>query len=431
MPRVTEGRRLGIFPLPLFVLLLCLAPAGAAPRLPDPAVKRPMLAIDLLPPEIPSKGVAGVYALRLGELFAGPEMAKVADQVNAMLAGGLTQFGIPLNLPVKVQDIEQVTGRVWVTFNGEKTWAGTLGMSITAVRMKEGYDWKALVEKQLPGVEFTERDGLTIFPIEVPHQVPGVPKKFHCAILDERTISLETYEEADSVVKAWVKKPRPAWAEEWRKYEDSHFALVLHNDTKAHARRPAEFDRPGDDPTDKEAGDVGVKLLQNTSRFFVSGDFRRGLQIDAALTAETAEAAAAAEKALAAIRTILKSEVEQLPEPGAALAPGRREAAAMMRDLLENFVIRRTGKQVALSLSSRKIGLATLQKLATAPGEEPPPGLTPPLPAGKRDVRVDLPRNVDGRGPSPFDPPEPVGPVADPPRSRGPEPKIDIPLPPQ
>jgi hypothetical protein len=425
MPTVTEGRRLGIFSLPLFVLLLGLAPAGAAPRLPDPPAKRPTLAIDLLPHEFPSKGVAGVYALRLGELFAGPEMAKVADQVNAMLAGGLTQLGIPLNLPVKVQDIEQVTGRVWVKFDGEKSWTGTLGMSITAVRMKEGYDWKALVEKQLPGVKFIERDGLTIFPIEVPHQVPGFPKKFNCAILDERTISLETYEDVDSVVKAWVKKPRPDWAEEWQKYEDGLFVLVVRNDPQAHAGRPDEYETPGGDHIDKETAEIGVKLLRSTSRFFVSGDFRRGLQIDAALTAETAECAAAAEKALTAIRTILKTEVKQLPEPGTALAPGRREATAMMRDLLANFVVRRAGKQVTLGIHSRKISLATIQKLATeASADEPPP---PPRKVGAMGPP---PGYVEGRGPSPFDPPAPIGPVADPPRSRGPEPKIDIPLPP-
>src|SRR5262249_11701901 len=143
MPHVSAGHRL----LPLLALVACLAvcrPLLARPAAP-PA--RPPLDGSVVAP-LSDDNVSGVFAVRLGEIFDAPGMAPLAEQVNQFPGLRLREIGLPFDLPIRVQDVEQVTGRIDLRIDEDRPPPNQFfGGAPYAVRMRKPFDWVGLLKR--------------------------------------------------------------------------------------------------------------------------------------------------------------------------------------------------------------------------------------------------------------------------------------------
>jgi hypothetical protein len=391
--RPARGRHRLAAALALFVLAsLPCGPALRAPAQPPaerPAAGRPPLDVSLVPP-LDSPGFLGFYSVRVGDLFAAPPLAAHADEVNAFLAGKLKGTALPFNLPVRVQDVGQLAGRISFTITGKAPLAASSLLTMTALRMTKPCDWAGIVRKELPGIREVKQDGETYFEADwklsqrvQPPGAPALPLRAYVA--DDRSIVLEAGDTVKELIAARKKPVRPEWADDWKEVADDLLAVVFHDPDHRFADQLARVPAsPRATLEEKEVAELEERIARAASRLVVGVDTRDGLRVRARFTCERPEQAADLEKACAALAPLLRAAAGR--DAGQAATPADK-AAEVERALLTAPAIRRDGRQVVVTVLARGYGteaLVTFLGLTGEPGQAPAAPAPPPTPWAPR-----------------------------------------------
>jgi hypothetical protein len=368
-------------------ILLAVGPAASAAPVPR---AKPPLNISLIP-LLNQSEFGGAYALRFGELFNTPEMAGAAEQINDFLATKLKSLGVPVNFPVRVQDIEQLGGRVFLHAEDKPPPNRSLMGSLTAVRMKKAHDWGGFIRSEMQGARELRYKGESYYEKEwdLPTGAPG-PFPLGAYALDERTIIVEAGDGVKELIDARQKPmPKPAWADEWKEVEGGLFALVL-SDPKHHyaaqlARVMHWFEN---DREAKEHAELELRFARHFSRFVLGLDVGEMTRLQVRFTCDDDECAKQVEGACQEVVKYLRDQAASGPDPAKADSPSHRALILIVRDLIASTAVKRTGCKVVVTAESKvqvqEVLPALLQGATwkdTAPQPEPlppPPPLAPP-----------------------------------------------------
>jgi hypothetical protein len=345
---------------------------------------RPPLDASLVPPLEVGNGNSGVLIIRVGELFAAPELAAVAAEVNAVLAIDLKRMGLPLNLPVRVQDVEQAAGRIMLTVEDGPAPNRGLRATLTAVRMSKAFDWTRVVKAQLPAAREVKYGGAMYYETDWQPPAPIPPGPFPIYVADERTIVVEGGDTARRLIDARTKPPaRPAWADEWKEVEGGLVAVVLEDREHRYAARLAKAALPSDaSAAQKQHARLEEQFARCVSRVVAGLDVRDGLRASARFTCDRPADAEELEQACKVLLKEVRALAEGIPDPAGVAAADEKASILFKRELVASVVIRRDGRQVIVTAHAKQAGAEALRLLLT-PAEDkaaPLPPVYPPRP---------------------------------------------------
>jgi len=319
------------------------------------------LDVSLLSPREDKEGFDGVLAVRIGELFVDPKLAKTAERINEWLNKGLKESA-GFCLPIQVQDIDQLTFRLSVQFkDGPKTNLLFLG-GLSSIRMTKPTDWVKII-KAIPDARITTQDGKTrfafsfeilkLFPEEIRKMVGSQwrdrldGKRFAVGgrIVDDRTVLMGEPDSPKDKAQA-----RLGWAPEWQEVDDGLLAFVLHN-----AKRP-EADKAAETPPKKDDEEQG-KLSQPELlwlpwvRGLVGIDTRERVRVKAWVVCHTASEAEEMAKACSALlKEMRKAEADKPADQKS----GDLFWETFWRNLFDSTVIKRVGEKVMITAETDK-----------------------------------------------------------------------------
>ncbi len=441
------------------LLIIVAIASGAAPSqvvaapLPKASKERAPLEISILPKFKPDE-TQGAFAIRVGDIFAAPEMAKTAEEINDVLTLSRKEvakvIGLPFLVPFKIQDVEQITGLIRLTVHADPLTGGSFMMMPTTLRMKKAVDWVALMKESYPEVEVVEHNFRTYFRTEWRLDKDKEPMPLHFAVVDERTLMLVGYEDKESCEKALLNSEQPAWAADWKEMQNGLFAAVIQHPRRAFTERFQDFVLRNDvEPDLKERTEIQMKVYRSASKMTLGIDTSAGLTLKARLTCDENSDAVDLEKMFAPFVTKGRLYAKALPRPAESDPVDAKAAFQLQKAVLESAALKRDGKVLTLTVNSKGAGLQALQTLLVSGGSKlaassnsrpsdqgmggpppyvptapiaPPPGMVSPVgmapPPGYAPNTATPPRVPNAR-PVYFDPNVP----------RGPEPKFDIPQP--
>jgi HEAT repeat protein len=389
-------------PLVLSFLLFAAGPPVAH-------VGRPALDASLVPP-LDAGDANGVLAVRVSELFAQPGMAAHAERVNDFLARKLKATGaMPFNLPVRVQDVEQLTGRIVVRIGEGKAPGGSFGVVFTAVRMKKVFDWEKVIRQEVPTARKVMRDGAVVYEADLtlPSGAPA-PLQFH--VFDERTLLLEGGAVASLIEARKKPLPKRAWASEWKEIETGLIAAVLEDPGHRVAVKSDRGPKHAN-AEDRVFAEQELKVWRAASRLVVSVDDREGFQLTARFTCDCRKQAAGLKTLFEAARKELRKRMAG-PPAHRPLDLRQKAAVSLFGDLADSLKIRRAGSRIDVSGSSKEGRWLEALGLVLGGGEEEPE-MPPPVPVREEPVPSEQPAPVEQVLPPPADDPPPAPPVDD------------------
>jgi hypothetical protein len=348
-----------------------LAPVAVAgpPKTKPAAPGRPPLVYSLAALD-ETGDVNGIIAFRVGELFAAPEMAGYAALLNEALATELKgMFGLPFNLPVKVQDIEQITARVVLKIEGKQEKKSSFMAGLVSVRMKKACNWGKIIKAELPQAKKITRKGVTYY--EADWQPPMGPLgAFQICVADERTIVVDGAAIEKMIAARKKPLPRPAWAKEWKEVEGGLLAVVLTDPTHRYAAKCAKaLLPPSATEEEKKHAELERTFVRTASRVVIGVDLRKGLHLRARFTCDKPEDAEELEQACQAFGKLLREgtedqkELERHRRGQSHLVVGAGRTENQMKAMLESATIQRKGNEVIVTASSKMITLAKLREL--------------------------------------------------------------------
>jgi hypothetical protein len=363
-PRARNHRAMGLVLTLVLLILDCCQPSRvlADPSTAKNAAKRAPLDASLA--VLGESGdINGIVVVRVGEIFALPQLAKYAATVDAFLATQLKPLlGLPFNLPVKVEDIDQIAVRLSLKIEIKPVQKTTNGMVPTALRMKKPFDWNQFFKKEMPKAREVKKDGLTFYELDcaLPTGDAKRPGMFQFYVADERTLVLDSATIAKMVEARKKPLPEPAWAADWKEVEGGLVAVLLSDPRHSYAAKSRQATLPPDlDPAGKELADLELQFASTMSRVVVGADADKAIRLSARFTCDKPADAAELEKACATFGKWLR----RLPVPGPA-------NAAAQQELFDGATIRRVGNQVIVTA---KLGLERLGDLCPTEVYEPPP----------------------------------------------------------
>jgi beta-lactamase regulating signal transducer with metallopeptidase domain len=238
MLRVTEGtqtnprRWLAV----AIIGVLSFIALGFHGRTPEVLAKPPVAPADARPPLDVSqvqwgkadKDAVGYYALRVDELLKLPGIDRQCQEVVALLEQG---FGS--KLPLRLQDIEQIAGRISFKVDAAKAAPNhSVMMSLTMIRFNLDIDWKAAIEEIFTKAKVCKYKGETYYQVEsteLLRSVLGPEKTLHFYPINARTL---LFLESEDVVKQSIDakkndKPKPSWSDDWRQVDGGMLAIVF------------------------------------------------------------------------------------------------------------------------------------------------------------------------------------------------------------
>jgi hypothetical protein len=360
-------------------LVCCGVPTNAAPISNPPPAKRQPLDSSLVPP-LGSWGGDHVFAIHVGELFDQPNMADVAREINDFLATKLKPAGFPCNFPIRVQDIDQVAGRIMWQIVGKEPPRGSLTLSLTAVRLKTPRDWAKTIHAELPKVKEINHEGEVYY--EANWQPPPgtpLPPVLQLYTPDDRTIILESGPTITKLIEAKKKPPaRPAWAPQWQEVEGGLLAIALSDPKHASAKLLGGIPPTlGVSEDERHQSEMIEKVNRLASHLVVGLDTHGGFRIRAVVICDSATDAKELEKTCIE----MKKMASPLPDAATASTDDSKAAIALHRALSAGLVIERKGKQVIVTAESKKHGseaLIVLLKEISGSGPTQPPAAPPP-----------------------------------------------------
>ena len=334
--------------------------AASPPDATKPAKDRPPLDASYI---VPAKGTCGVCAVRVGELVAGPDGAALKELLDSLVETAVKSYDWPAGL--KVEDIEQIAGRVTITVRDKAPPNHTLGMSLTACRTTRDFDCvKTLRDKLGDAAKVVEYGGATY--LKLPE---GKPVGFGpcCYQPDARTFVADSEEAVKALIDRKGKKPaEPPYAAGWQEAAGGVAALVLHDadGTLAKALAAAKPTDAADKPILAAAA-----TLFGKSKWLVAGlDDAGGCKVRL-----RAECAATDVKAVSGVMDLFAALGRQgatdLPEPS---EKELADAVRLARDLARSLKVKADEAGVTLTASSKEELAKLLPLLAGAAGKPEP-----------------------------------------------------------
>lgn len=293
-------------------------------------------------------GLDGVLAVRVGELFAEPKLAKTAERINDWLNKGLNESAGFL-LPIQVQDIDQLTCRLYLQFKDGPKRNLVFGGGLSAIRMTKPTDWVKII-RAIPNAKVWTRDGKTtfrftfeilkLFPEEVCKMIRSVWRDrldgkelaIGGRVVDDRTVLMG---EPDSPK---ANTPAP----EWKEVEEGSLAFVLYIPKPPQADRATET-RP------KEVDETPVlRWLPSTARVVVGIDTRERFQVKAWIVCHISSEAEELEKScITWLKGIASAAAEDIREE-------RKPINVLFAKLTASAVVKRVGEKVKITLQTDK-----------------------------------------------------------------------------
>jgi hypothetical protein len=358
----------------LFLVVLVLACCLPSFALADPpattkAGKRPPFDVSLA--MLGETGdVNGIVAIRAGEIFAAPGMAKHAAMINQVLSTQLVALGMPFNLPVKVQEIDQIVVHITLKIDLQPVQKSTSLLGLTAVRMKKPFDWAGFIKRELPNVRERKKDGVTWY--ELDRVRPGSDGKQSetCPFypVDDRTIVMHDLTIEKLIEGRKKRLPKPPWAAEYKEVEGGLVAILLCDRGHSYAAKCARASLPANlGQEEKELSLLEVTIARTASRVVLGLDGAEGISLSARFTCDKPADAVELEKACRTFKKLFRG-------------------ASMQKEFAGRATIQRAGNQVIVTAKS-KFGLERLLKLFDVemddrisepynPSPPPPPSLS-------------------------------------------------------
>jgi hypothetical protein len=315
--------------------------------------------------------VDGIVALRAGEIFAAPGMARYAARVNQILAAQLPLHGLPSTLLVKVQDIDQIVAR-FILKPGQRNW---FQAGLTTLRMKRPFDWAGFIKREAPTVRERKKDGVTWYGLDMLGSDGKSPRVALFCVIDDRTIVWDPLTIYKMIQAGKKSLPKPAWAADWKEVEGGLLAVLLNDPAHKYATKGAKaLLPPNAGQEEKELGDLELKVARMASRVVLGVDAVKGISLTARFTCDKPADAAELEKACPALKFGLARV--------AGFVTGKSKFGLARVDAL---TIRCAGNQVIVTGKS-KFGLARVAELfAPEPDDAPAPYVPfPPPPPPSR-----------------------------------------------
>jgi hypothetical protein len=390
--RLVKGDRRWWLPwLAVLAMLAChRSTAPAAPVSKPAEARREPLDPSLVPP-FGGRGGDHVYCIHIGELFATPEMADTARAINEFLAKNLKQVGFPCNFPVRVQDVDQISGRIMFQIATKEPARGSLTMGLTAVCMKSAQDWVKMIHAELPKAKEINHDGVSYYEAnwQPPAGIP-LPPVIQLYAPDDHTIVVESGT-VEKLIEA-KKRPaaKPAWAPAWEAVEGGLLAIAFSDPKHTYADLLSAIPPTlgiGDEA--RHQSEMIEKVCRKASHLVVGVETRGGFRIRAVFTCEKAEDAVELEKVCAEVRKMIQASADAPSEPASKPSANEKAFMALQRALASSLSVERMGKQVIVTSASKKHGSEALVLLLQGiGGSEPAPAPARPqrerpwLPAG-------------------------------------------------
>jgi beta-lactamase regulating signal transducer with metallopeptidase domain len=174
----------------------------------------------------------GVIAFRPAALFTQPGMKPAAEKINGLLTEFMKASGLQTGLGLPAEEIEQVTGGVWIQElkNDPNGHTGALLFNLNLIRAVKPFDWKKQIHAWATEVVEEHYEGKVYYkgPKGIFMRDRGPDVAFY--VPDVRTLLVD--EEA-GIQRAIHRGPAPypegEWAEGWKQVEHSLVAVAIFN----------------------------------------------------------------------------------------------------------------------------------------------------------------------------------------------------------
>jgi beta-lactamase regulating signal transducer with metallopeptidase domain len=270
----------------------------------------------------------GVSAFRPAALLDRPDMKKYVEPVNLYLNMAFTEMGLRAPIPVRVEEIEQTVGRVYVQTNNKEKHQSALLFTIVMIRTTKDFDWKRKLGDVLGEVDEVPYAGKTYYKTAKPLLPPmlkaqlGMPGlgAFCFYLPDARTLVIDSEENLKRLLsRKKDERPKFAWDEDWKHVERGLFAMTLDTRDKGwlkDRRKPEET-----------MAAFEVALVENSTSLVFGANWTDRLVLQGFVRGETDKAAEKLEQAINEVvakqRKELKEEAAKEPPQGAALIAHR------------------------------------------------------------------------------------------------------------
>lgn len=308
----------------------------------------------------------GIYAVRPAAIFDRPGMKKWSDMFNEAFAHFLKEVKAPAELGVRLEDIEQVVGKVIMRTQPEAKGAQsalltTLGM----VRTVKPFDWKKQMLALVPQSTEMRHSGQVYYkcPKGVDFLGLFVSDDVCWHVPDDRTV---VFEEEKSL-RAILSRPegaRPAclWPEGWRNVEHDLVAVSLK------AQQWAMEDKKRREPTVELA-----PFYEHATHLMLGASGRDDFVLHAFARCDSDENADAVAKAMEGLvtqgRTLLDLRAKEMVADAEVLL------MKLGQGLLKSAKVERQGTSVSLRCEAKvdmtKLMLTLLDYQSQAGGEAP------------------------------------------------------------
>ncbi len=342
--------------------MLCLAavamlavPRGIAqePTLKQAEQRRP-LDVSLAPPRGYQKSLEGILAVRVGEVLSDPQWARAAEWANEWLGKKLKKTA-GFRLPIKVQDIDQITVRLLLSFEKRSL---MLGFFPSSIRMHEPTNWTEIIQA-IPEAKVMTLDGMTTFSYQfqllklLPEEwlktvrdlwgdkLEGQRFTIVGTVIDDRTV---VFVDAAERARDKTEAP-PEWAPEWQEISAGLLALVLHNPMQPEADRPAETPPTQAKEEPRDSVEPVLQSLTRFSRLVVGVDIRERIRVKAWVICRTSGEARAVARAMTKASGDLVKEKDR---------PDANRGDVLWANLAASAAIKQVGDKVTISAETPK-----------------------------------------------------------------------------
>jgi hypothetical protein len=200
--------------------VMATALRGPAQPPAPPADDLPPFDLSYVPP-----GTDGIVCVRPSALFGQPGMKSVADQWGKQIAQAFVTLGLPQDIEIPLDAIEQVVGPVSLYKYGKPLPGGQthgLAMGLSMIRMNRDYDWPALIRTL--GQRFPIQDlGDGVYKT----RWAGFSADQAIKVIDRRTLVFTWDEKKKSPAAA--EPTAVQWGPAWKNTERASVAVALDN----------------------------------------------------------------------------------------------------------------------------------------------------------------------------------------------------------
>jgi hypothetical protein len=315
------------------------------------------LDVSFLPPDAP-----GALALRPAALFHRPALAGVRGLVEDEIAAFLKEVNIKGRFLLGLDEIEQVTGRMWArTDPKKKENKHSLIFSLFSIRCVRDFDWKRQMHEFFPDAVEVPHAGGVFYHCALP-PCEAVPKGGEATwwIPDGRTIVFDSDKNLRRLIERKGKPgSSPAWAEGWRQVEHGLAACVV----DGRASSVVSWI----DKADKDAAPLVLPL--GKVEWVTAGLDAEG-RVQAIADCGSKKGS---ESLVRSLRTLLGTARFTLTQPSAASPGGAREKSAedrLAETFLSSATVAREGNRVLLHAETGGHLEAALHATLTAAGDE-------------------------------------------------------------